>query len=194
MRAAGKTTALIGTIEYHLGDLVDSELCLVEIDARFLPQHFARRLRAIDHDAEVPTVPRDVRGARARDQGLRRDAAVVDAGAAEQLAFHDGDLHACRGEAVRWGGDSVMPYAAGLAVEVAGVVRFRPMLLTASAVVVGSAVMLADPIFQGLAISMMAGEVAATLLYALANPHGALSIVSVVGGVDNAELNFAYTT
>lgn len=27
----------------------------------------------------------------------------------------------CRGEAVRWGGDSVMPYAAGVAVEVAGV-------------------------------------------------------------------------
>ncbi|HMK74033.1 MAG TPA: efflux RND transporter permease subunit, partial [Myxococcaceae bacterium] len=49
------------------------------------------------------------------------------------------------------------------AVEEAGVVRFRPMLLTASAVLVGSAVMLRDPIFQGLAISLMAGEVAATL-------------------------------
>lgn len=46
----------------------------------------------------------------------------------------------------------------------AGVLRFRPMLLTASAVVVGSAVMLFDPIFQGLAISMIFGEVAATLL------------------------------
>jgi len=56
------------------------------------------------------------------------------------------------------------------AVEEAGVVRFRPMLLTASAVVVGSAVMLADPIFQGLAISMMAGEVAATLLSRIAVP------------------------
>jgi multidrug efflux pump subunit AcrB len=56
------------------------------------------------------------------------------------------------------------------AVEEAGVVRFRPMLLTASAVLVGSAVMLADPIFQGLAISLMAGEVAATLLSRLAVP------------------------
>jgi multidrug efflux pump subunit AcrB len=38
------------------------------------------------------------------------------------------------------------------------------MLLTASAVVVGSFVILFDPIFQGMAISLMAGEVAATLL------------------------------
>ena len=52
----------------------------------------------------------------------------------------------------------------------AGEVRFRPMLLTASAVVVGSAVMLLDPIFQGLAVSMMAGEVAATLLSRAAVP------------------------
>jgi multidrug efflux pump subunit AcrB len=61
-----------------------------------------------------------------------------------------------------------MPLAA--AVEEAGVVRFRPMLLTAAAVMVGSAVMLADPIFQGLAISLMAGEVAATLLSRFAVP------------------------
>ncbi len=52
----------------------------------------------------------------------------------------------------------------------AGEVRFRPMLLTAAAVVVGSAVMLLDPIFQGLAVSMMAGEVAATLLSRAAVP------------------------
>jgi len=56
------------------------------------------------------------------------------------------------------------------AVEEAGVVRFRPMLLTAAAVMVGSSVMLADPIFQGLAISLMSGEVAATLLSRLAVP------------------------
>jgi multidrug efflux pump subunit AcrB len=56
------------------------------------------------------------------------------------------------------------------AVVEAGVVRFRPMLLTAAAVVVGSAVMLFDPIFQGLALSLMAGEVAATLLSRLAVP------------------------
>jgi multidrug efflux pump subunit AcrB len=61
-----------------------------------------------------------------------------------------------------------MPLA--LAVEEAGVVRFRPMLLTAAAVMAGSAVMLRDPIFQGLAISLMAGEVAATLLSRFAVP------------------------
>jgi multidrug efflux pump subunit AcrB len=52
----------------------------------------------------------------------------------------------------------------------AGAVRFRPMLLTASAVVVGSFVILFDPIFQGLAISLMAGEVAATILSRMVVP------------------------
>jgi multidrug efflux pump subunit AcrB len=56
------------------------------------------------------------------------------------------------------------------AVVEAGVVRFRPMLLTAAAVVVGSFVMLFDPIFQGLAISLMMGEIAATFLSRLAVP------------------------
>lgn len=56
------------------------------------------------------------------------------------------------------------------AVISAGVLRFRPMLLTAAAVVVGSSVMLADPIFQGLAISLIFGEVAATLLSRFAVP------------------------
>jgi multidrug efflux pump subunit AcrB len=50
------------------------------------------------------------------------------------------------------------------AVVDAGAVRFRPMLLTAAAVVVGAAVILFDPIFQGLAISLMAGEVASLFL------------------------------
>jgi multidrug efflux pump subunit AcrB len=50
------------------------------------------------------------------------------------------------------------------AVIQAGIIRFRPMLLTAAAVVVGSSVILFDPIFQGMAISLMAGEVAATFL------------------------------
>jgi multidrug efflux pump subunit AcrB len=56
------------------------------------------------------------------------------------------------------------------AVVEAGAVRFRPMLLTAAAVVVGSFVILFDPIFQGLALSLMMGEVAATLLSRLAVP------------------------
>ena len=56
------------------------------------------------------------------------------------------------------------------AVVDAGAVRFRPMLLTASAVVVGASVMLADPIFQGLAISLMAGEIASLLISRMAVP------------------------
>lgn len=52
----------------------------------------------------------------------------------------------------------------------AGAVRFRPMLLTAAAVIVGSAIILADPIFQGLAISLMAGEVASLFLSRSAVP------------------------
>jgi multidrug efflux pump subunit AcrB len=50
------------------------------------------------------------------------------------------------------------------AVIEAGAVRFRPMMLTAAAVIAGSAVMLFDPIFQGLAIALMAGEVASLAL------------------------------
>jgi multidrug efflux pump subunit AcrB len=62
----------------------------------------------------------------------------------------------------------------------AGATRFRPMLLTAAAVIVGSSVILFDPIFQGLAVALMAGEIASTLLsrlavpilYYLVNAHG----------------------
>jgi multidrug efflux pump subunit AcrB len=50
------------------------------------------------------------------------------------------------------------------AVVDAGAVRFRPMVLTAAAVIVAAAVILFDPIFQGLAIALMAGEVASLLL------------------------------
>ncbi|MBV6498540.1 MAG: Multidrug resistance protein MdtB [Prosthecobacter sp.] len=67
----------------------------------------------------------------------------------------------------------------GEAVIDAGAVRFRPMLLTAMAVVAGAAVILADPIFQGLAIALMAGEIASLfisrmavpVLYYMANRH-----------------------
>ncbi|MBX6422377.1 efflux RND transporter permease subunit [Thermosulfurimonas sp. F29] len=52
----------------------------------------------------------------------------------------------------------------------AGAVRFRPMLLTAAAVVVGSFVILFDPIFNGLALSLMAGEVASTLFSRMVVP------------------------
>ncbi|HYL37739.1 MAG TPA: efflux RND transporter permease subunit [Bryobacteraceae bacterium] len=52
----------------------------------------------------------------------------------------------------------------------AGAVRFRPMLLTAAAVIVGSSVILFDPIFQGLAIALMAGEIASLLLSRMTVP------------------------
>ena len=56
------------------------------------------------------------------------------------------------------------------AVVDAGAVRFRPMLLTALAVVVGASVILADPIFKGLAIALMAGEIASLLISRMAVP------------------------
>jgi multidrug efflux pump subunit AcrB len=52
----------------------------------------------------------------------------------------------------------------------AGAVRFRPMMLTAAAVVVGASVILFDPIFQGLAIALMAGEIASLLLSRMTVP------------------------
>jgi multidrug efflux pump subunit AcrB len=52
----------------------------------------------------------------------------------------------------------------------AGAVRFRPMMLTAAAVIVGAGVILFDPIFQGLAISLMAGEIASLLLSRITVP------------------------
>jgi len=56
------------------------------------------------------------------------------------------------------------------AVVEAGAIRFRPMLLTALAVVVGASVILADPIFQGLALSLIAGEIASLLISRFAVP------------------------
>lgn len=56
------------------------------------------------------------------------------------------------------------------AVVEAGAIRFRPMLLTALAVVIGASVILADPIFQGLAISLMFGEIASLLISRMAVP------------------------
>ncbi|MCZ2155558.1 MAG: efflux RND transporter permease subunit [Bryobacterales bacterium] len=52
----------------------------------------------------------------------------------------------------------------------AGAVRFRPMMLTAAALIAGAAVILFDPIFQGLAIALMAGEVASLLLSRMTIP------------------------
>jgi multidrug efflux pump subunit AcrB len=52
----------------------------------------------------------------------------------------------------------------GRAVLEAGAVRFRPIALTAAAVVVGGLVMVLDPIFQGLAVALISGAVVATML------------------------------
>jgi multidrug efflux pump subunit AcrB len=46
----------------------------------------------------------------------------------------------------------------------AGAVRFRPILLTALAIMFGSAVMVSDPVFGGLAVSLIFGTFASTLL------------------------------
>ncbi len=56
------------------------------------------------------------------------------------------------------------------AVIKAGAVRSRPIILTAAAVMVGSVVMYFDPIFQGLAIAMMSGALASTVLTLVAVP------------------------
>jgi multidrug efflux pump subunit AcrB len=66
------------------------------------------------------------------------------------------------------------------AVIEAGMIRFRPIMLTALAVVAGATVILTDPIFQGLAIALMAGSlismftapVLVPLLYFMANNRG----------------------
>jgi multidrug efflux pump subunit AcrB len=46
----------------------------------------------------------------------------------------------------------------------AGAVRLRPVLLTAGGVIIGASVILSDPIFQGLGLSLIAGGVASTFL------------------------------
>jgi multidrug efflux pump subunit AcrB len=56
------------------------------------------------------------------------------------------------------------------AVIEAGAIRLRPIMLTALAVVLGSAIMLADPIFIGLAISLIFGTLASTVLSLLFLP------------------------
>jgi len=52
----------------------------------------------------------------------------------------------------------------------AGSIRFKPILLTAIAAMIGAVVILADPIFQGLAISLLFGLLSSTLLTVLVIP------------------------
>ncbi len=55
-------------------------------------------------------------------------------------------------------------YSLREAVIEAGAVRFRPILLTALAIILGSVVMVSDPVFGGLAVSLIFGTLASTLL------------------------------
>ena len=52
----------------------------------------------------------------------------------------------------------------------AGSIRFKPILLTALAAMIGAGVILTDPIFQGLAISLLFGLASSTLLTVLVIP------------------------
>jgi multidrug efflux pump subunit AcrB len=78
------------------------------------------------------------------------------------------------------------------AVVDAGAVRFRPMGLTAAAMIVGAVVILFDPILQGLGISLMAGEVASLLrsrmavpvLYYMAKRHEHLDPVPAAASIE----------
>jgi multidrug efflux pump subunit AcrB len=56
------------------------------------------------------------------------------------------------------------------AVLEAGAVRLRPIVLTGLAIMLGSAVMLADPVFGGLAISLIFGTLASTVLSVIVVP------------------------
>jgi len=61
-------------------------------------------------------------------------------------------------------------YSLDEAVSEAGTVRFRPILLTALAIIFGSAVMVTDPVFGGLAISLMFGTLTSTMLTLIVIP------------------------
>ncbi len=65
----------------------------------------------------------------------------------------------------------------------AGAIRFKPILLTALAAMIGAAVILADPIFQGLAISLLFGLASSTALTVLVIPA---IYVALRGGKDAA--------
>ncbi len=56
------------------------------------------------------------------------------------------------------------------AVTVSGLIRARPIILTAAAVVIGGVVMVSDPIFQGLGIALISGAIVATGLTLVAIP------------------------
>jgi multidrug efflux pump subunit AcrB len=83
------------------------------------------------------------------------------------------------------------------AVIQAAAVRFRPIALTAAALVVGGAVILLDPIFQGLAVALISGVVVATALTLIVIPLlyflyvKTVGVAAVVGGAVSSRLEEA---
>ncbi len=75
------------------------------------------------------------------------------------------------------------------AVLKAGAVRFRPIVLTAAALVVGGAVIYLDPIFQGLAVSMIAGVVVSTGLTLVVIPLLYYMYLKTVGPENVVEID-----
>ena len=65
------------------------------------------------------------------------------------------------------------------AVLESGAVRFRPIALTAGTVVVGAIPILLDPIFEGLAVALMGGAIASTILTLVVVPVVYFMIESV---------------
>ncbi|HYO27782.1 MAG TPA: efflux RND transporter permease subunit [Azonexus sp.] len=61
------------------------------------------------------------------------------------------------------------------AVVLAAEVRMRPIVITAMALVIGSTVLLTDPIFQGMAVSLLFGSIVATFLTLVVIPLGCFS-------------------
>jgi multidrug efflux pump subunit AcrB len=61
------------------------------------------------------------------------------------------------------------------AVVMAAEVRMRPIVITALALVIGSMVLLSDPIFQGMAVSLLFGSIVATFLTLVVIPLGCFS-------------------
>jgi multidrug efflux pump subunit AcrB len=61
------------------------------------------------------------------------------------------------------------------AITLAARVRLRPILITALALVIGSMVLLSDPIFQGMAVSLLFGSLVATFLTLVVIPLGCMS-------------------
>jgi multidrug efflux pump subunit AcrB len=75
------------------------------------------------------------------------------------------------------------------AVLKAGAVRFRPIVLTAAALVVGGAVIYLDPIFQGLAVSLIAGVVVSTALTLIVIPLLYYMYLKAVGPENVVEID-----